>query len=87
MNSPSGKLTAISFVRDCGATTDFSSQVSIIPAGQKLKNEAGNAFIAGGKIDLVLQWLSDGTLQIRGGGGHVFKQEASVAGVKVVYLP
>ena len=32
--------------RDCGATTDFSTQASLLPFGAALPNEGGNIFIA-----------------------------------------
>src|SRR5262245_54521765 len=44
--SPNGKQHAIVFERDCGATTDFSYQVSILNSGQQIKNRAGNTFVA-----------------------------------------
>jgi len=34
------------FERDCGATTDFSTQVSILGSKDSLPDEAGNIFIA-----------------------------------------
>jgi hypothetical protein len=43
--SPDNSLVAVIFSRDCGATTGFSIQLSIIPAGSKLPNEIGNVFI------------------------------------------
>jgi hypothetical protein len=83
--SPSGKLSAVVFSRDCGATTGFSTQVSIIPAGRSVPNEAGNTFITSGKIDLILQWQTDSNFRIQGAGESVFKQETQVTGVTVKY--
>jgi hypothetical protein len=37
-------LKIVTFQRDCGATTGFSTQVSIIPAKDQLPNEEGNIF-------------------------------------------
>ena len=42
--SPSGSLKAVLFERDCGATTGFSSQVSILSHDENLGNEGGNVF-------------------------------------------
>jgi TonB family protein len=42
MPSPDGKLDAVVFKRSCGATTPFYTEISILPAGAPLKNEAGN---------------------------------------------
>ncbi len=42
--STDGKLEAVLFQRDCGATTPFTSQVSVVPAGAALGDEPGNVF-------------------------------------------
>src|SRR5579863_270624 len=46
MLSPDNSNRAIVFERDCGAATDFSTQVSILSANERLPREAGNVFIA-----------------------------------------
>lgn len=50
--SPDGKLEAITFGRDCGATTGSSTQVSIVRMGDALPDAPGNVVAAdanGGK--------------------------------------
>ena len=44
--SPTGNYKAVIFQRDCGATTGFSTQISIIKINEKLPNKSGNIFIA-----------------------------------------
>jgi hypothetical protein len=44
--SPDGTLEAVLFQRSCGATTGFSTQVSVIVRGQELPRREGNLFIA-----------------------------------------
>jgi len=46
LDSPDGKLKAVVFQRDCGATTGFSTQLSVLNAGDPLPNDGGNVFIA-----------------------------------------
>ena len=46
--SPDGKIKAVLFERDCGATTGYSEQVSLLPAGAALPNEGGDTFVADG---------------------------------------
>ena len=51
--SPDGKWDVVLMVRNAGATTDFSTQLSIVPAGGRLSREIafcrpGNVFIADG---------------------------------------
>ena len=45
MLSPDGKHEAILFRRDCGATTGFSTQISVLKTG-KSASGSGNAFVA-----------------------------------------
>ena len=44
--SPNGLERLVVFQRDCGATTGFSTQASILPIGKGLKDDSGNVFIA-----------------------------------------
>jgi|SRR5207247_735561 len=44
--SPDSKLEAVVFQRDCGATTGFSTQVSVVPKGSPLPDQGGNVFVA-----------------------------------------
>src|SRR5688572_31763376 len=44
--SPDSKLEAVVFQRDCGATTGFSTQVSIVLKGSPLPDQGGNVFVA-----------------------------------------
>ena len=46
IRSPTGKLKAVVFQRDCGATTGFSTHVSVLPSEQQLPHEGGNVFAA-----------------------------------------
>src|SRR5262245_12187443 len=73
--SPDGKLKAVTFRRDCGATTKESLQVSILPAGKSLPNEAGNVFVASGTPIVVVRWISARHLSISGGASGAFKSE------------
>ncbi|WP_345294512.1 hypothetical protein [Luteimonas vadosa] len=84
--SPSGTLKAIVFHRNCGATTGFNTQVSIISVSGSLPDSAGNALIIDGSAPLQLQWRSESALHLAGlGSADIFKQEDSVAGVSVSY--
>jgi hypothetical protein len=86
------------FHRDCGATTAFSSQVSVTRAGAVVSG-GGNLFVADtdhgnarasawGGPWVELRWLSPQRLLIRyDKAARVFKREASTAGVAVTYEP
>ena len=86
ITSPSGELKVEVFSRDCGATTGFSTQVSIISADDRLPNEGGNILVLDGTVPIKVQWRSDSTLTVAGlGTSQVFKQESSLAGVSINY--
>ena len=96
--SPNNSLKVVTFQRDCGATTGFSTQISIIPTGSTLKNEGGNIFSAntnhgsapagpGGGPEVQINWLSDSHFRIQ---HHklvrTLRAEKKAEGVKVEYL-
>ncbi|MDP4527933.1 hypothetical protein Q3O59_02645 [Alkalimonas delamerensis] len=67
IHSPDRRYKAIVFQRDCGASTDFSTQISILKNNAALKNKSGNTFIVRGHPDahaLELKWLLNKELLI-----------------------
>ncbi|MBO9664790.1 hypothetical protein [Dokdonella sp.] len=86
--SPSGILRAVVFTRDCGATTGYSTQLSILPAAEALPRDGGNTLILDDQIPLTVRWISDTELLVKGiGSAKVFRREQSVAGVQVRVEP
>lgn len=84
--SPAGKLKVVVFNRSCGATTGFSTQVSIIPTSSSLLEDSGNILILDGAIPLKVVWWSDAELHVSGlGSAKVFKRAASVPDVLIRY--
>lgn len=95
--SPGGRLKAVVFERDCGATTGFSTQVSILPVVEALPNEAGNVLVAdcdhgkapsgpGGGPALRVTWLSDRQMRIEHHpGARIVRSEAKHGGIKIEY--
>jgi hypothetical protein len=95
--SPSGKLKAVVFERDCGATTGFSTQVSIIQAGSVLENEGANLFSAdtdhdrapsgvGGGPEIKFRWLTDSSAELQHHSlVRIFRAETKVKGVQVAF--
>ena len=79
---------AVYYVRDCGATTDFSSQVKI----SKLKNRelfAGNeetVFVTGNDRNIKMEWVGEKDLRIiYSGNDQIFKQLNFWQDVKIGY--
>jgi len=66
--SPGNDCKAVIFQRDCGATTGFSTQLSIIDANSDLDNDvAGNVLILDGHpddIQLKVAWKSKNELVV-----------------------
>jgi hypothetical protein len=91
-----GDIRAVLFQRDCGATTGFSSQVSLTSA-TGARSGAGNVFVADtghgaataapwGGPWVEIRWLSPKQLLIRyDAKARVFAQNESVSGVNVRY--
>ena len=96
--SGDGKHVAVMYQRDCGATTGFSTQISIIAKNEKLSG-GGNTYVADSDHGLAfpgewggpwadMQWLSPQHLQVRyADRSRMFEQDDSVSGVRITYLP
>ncbi len=95
--SPDGKQKVVVFERSCGATTGFSTQMSIVQARKKLDNEGGNAFVADsshgavevnsrGVIDADVHWIDNNTVEISYPvGARIFRNNSQVGSVSVRY--
>ena len=97
IKSPDKRLKAIIFIRDCGATTGYSTQLSIIEDEDKLENGAGNTLIlsdkfgdglsfdnGGAKVKAV--WTSENSMTIYFDNKIEFtKQEEEIEGIKITY--
>ena len=65
--STDGRYTATAFIRDCGATTDFSPQVYLRRTGKKMA-ATGNVFIGDHSDKIMIRWLSANELEISSSG-------------------
>ena len=98
VEAPDGVHRAVLFQRDCGATTGFSTQISVLRAGVE-PSDGGNAFIADDGQGVVragawggpwaeARWLAPRHLLIRyAAGARVFAQANEAAGVRISYEP
>lgn len=96
--SPDKQHKAILFERDCGATTDFSSQVSILDSDEDLPNAYGNTFIAeaernGQRASWVgpwveIKWRSPNELEVSyDRTAEVYEKYETVESIRVIYVP
>lgn len=96
--SPDGKKKVVVFQRNCGATTDFSTQASLLSVGESLSNGGGNIFSAdtnhgavpagpGGGPELLVSWVGLHEIVLEHHAqARVFASEASIADVRVRYV-
>lgn len=85
--SPDGAMVAVLFEMECGATTDFNTQVALLPKNESSSPEPRSTFLVlGGREQVSLQWLNRQELVVSMRKGvNVFKQEQPNYGVTVRY--
>lgn len=96
--APGGKMKAIVFTRNCGATTDFVTSVSVLDAEESLPNSAANVFSAdtnhgaaihgaGHGPSVRVKWLAPSVLQVTTeAGARVYSDETHIGDVEVRYV-
>src|SRR3954466_10499695 len=64
--SPDGKHTAVVFTRDCGATTAYSSQITVVRGGKVTSvSGLGNIFIGDQDDQIKIVWDSSKALTVQ----------------------
>lgn len=83
--APGGRHTAFVYRRDCGATTGFSTQVSVEKGAASFPAEPGTVLVLGDE-PAFLTWLGPDRLQIthRRGARPAFQEERQ-DGVQISY--
>ena len=96
--APNRRARAIVFQRSCGATTAFSTQVSLLAAARPLPNEGGNVFIAdtdhgrapagpGGGPIVEVRWVKPAELEVRHDTrARVLSADSLVNGVRIRFV-
>ena len=96
--APNRRARAVVFQRSCGATTAFSTQVSLLPASRPLPEDGGNVFIAdtdhgrapagpaGGPV-VEVRWVKPAELEVRHDArARVFRADSLVTGVRIRFV-
>ncbi|HEY5804238.1 MAG TPA: hypothetical protein VIT90_11145 [Lysobacter sp.] len=95
--SPDGKNKALVFQRDCGATTGYSTQVSVLRSEQALGGDSGNVFVGdtnhgaapsdpGGGPSLQVHWVGPEALVVSHHPAvRVFAAEPESGSVRITY--
>ncbi|WP_306298492.1 hypothetical protein, partial [Bacillus sp. EAC] len=82
--SPSHEKDAYIFIRNCGATTAESYQLSILNKDDKLPNVSGNTFVSDNKFKI--DWLNERGLRVNyDENSETYKKDESVNGIKIKY--
>lgn len=83
--SPDGEKVAYIFTRDCGATTGFSPQLSILDKNDKFLNKFGNTFRSDKNFSI--DWLDEKKLQvIYDKKSKTYEMDKRVNGIKIEYI-
>jgi hypothetical protein len=81
--SPDGKYVATAFIRNCGATTDYSPQVYLRKTGKRLADK-GNVFIGDHSDFIRIEWLSATELLVSS-NCSIVTHEKKFKGVTVIF--
>lgn len=65
VRSPDGQLKAVIFQRECGATTGFSTQISVLAADETLPDDSGNVFVESKGVSIEVVWQGSRHLIIK----------------------
>jgi hypothetical protein len=89
IKSPDGKYVVTLFERNCGATTDFSTIVSLRESSTEFKADDLGIFVVEGQPKIDLAW--DGNTRVRlqcqdCRADDIFKQERSWKGIEIFFV-
>jgi len=67
VNSPDGNTTAVYYIRDCGATTNFANLISLRASSQKFDGDDPEGIVMDtqGRQEIEIHWESNSTLVVR----------------------
>jgi hypothetical protein len=95
--SPDKKYKIVVFERNCGATNDFSTQISILDSDEDLGNENGNLFVGDSDhgrailsdknvIHTNINWQNNKTILIEvDSSARIFVNKTYYRGFKILY--
>ncbi|RYX81739.1 hypothetical protein EON83_22495 [bacterium] len=84
--SPDGKHKAVVFSRECGATTGFSTQISVIGTSEQLPDDGGNVLVMDEDQSVFMRWQNANSLVISYPSGvETFNKQSRVNGVRILF--
>ena len=86
LTSPDQRFDLVVFSRQCGGSGQANTQAALIPVGEELPEDVASFVSIGASADLQPQWgTADRIVLSLPAGASIFRQDASVPGVGVVY--
>jgi len=83
--SPDGNRKIVIFSRDCGATTGFSTQATLLNKNESLPDDGGNIFILE-QGEATAEWKNNTEILVRvDSSARFFKKESLLNGVTIFY--
>ena len=84
--SPDGTLEAVTHQSNCGATTPFTTRVSVVKRLPVAETSREALFIVNGLYDVPARWIDQSTLAIGvPAGERVYRRNVAFDGGRVVY--
>jgi len=83
--SPDGNRKIVIFSRNCGATTGFNTQATILKKNQSLPDDGGNIFILD-QGEATAEWKNNAEILVRvDSSARFFKKESALNDVTIFY--
>lgn len=98
-SSPDNVYRVMLFDRDCGATTGYSTHISILKINEALNDDGGNVFIADDDhgravrhseykslINISVRWVDNSTVQVKyDKNARIFTEKDRVGDIRIEY--
>jgi hypothetical protein len=86
--APDGAHRAVVFRRHCGATTPFSTNVSILRGSDALPDDAGNLLVLRDVHDVAVEWTDAAHVVVRyPRGADAFLEARRIDGIEATLAP
>lgn len=85
MSGLAGNQKVIAYVRNCGATSDYTVNVSFVEPGRDIKKEPGEIFFANHGHEIVLEKISPDSVKIIYFAPDILKKKSKMNGINFIY--
>lgn len=83
-SSPNGSITATTVVRNCGATTDFSTFVAVHDSNDPFDSKnAHEVVVLKGRQQVLMNWVSDSELRLGFNPASMVRADCEWPGVSI----